>query len=661
MSALQWKLKRLQAMGLPEIAYRIRQMLHAKWEAIGLDRAHAGNTDVACAEATWLEQAPSAIPALPYIVAANRVLDGHWDVFALRDVQLGFPPMWNRDPKSGRIAPLVFGKTLNYRDEALVGDIKYLWEPNRHQELVTLAQAYLLSGEARYAEGCRTLLLSWFEQCPYPLGPNWTSSLEHAVRLTNWAVAWQLLGGERSPLFKGAAGAKFRRRWLESVYLHCHFIAGHFSRYSSANNHLLGEYMGLFIAALNWPCWKQSARWRDLAMIGLENEARKQNAPDGVNREQATWYHHEVADMMLLCGLFGRLHGLEFSARYWVRLEAMLSFIAAIMDVAGQVPMIGDADDAVMVRFSREADFNPYRSLLASGAVLFGRADFAAKAQRCDDKTRWLMGETASGIFEQLCQPERERPATRRAFAEGGYYILGDRLDTPEEIRLVVDAGPLGYLSIAAHGHADALAFTLSAAGRELLIDPGTYAYHTQQRWRDYFRGTAAHNTLRIDALDQSEIGGNFMWLRKAYARCNEWRVDDESEQFSGEHDGYARLQDPVTHRRTLRLEKPERRIRVTDTLDCSDEHLVELHWHFSEACIVTVMAGRVIARHGAVTLEMSMPGVDWVPSLARGLEIPPLGWVSRRFDEKTPTTTVVWRGRITDATTLETEILLAF
>ena len=78
----------------------------------------------------------------------------------------------------------------------------------------------------------------------------------------------------------------------------------------------------------------------------------------------------------------------------------------------------------------------------------------------------------------------------RQAFLpEGGYYILGRDFETESEIRLIVDAGPLGYRAIAAHGHADALAFTLSVGGMEFLIDPGTYAYHTQGPWRQYFRG----------------------------------------------------------------------------------------------------------------------------------------------------------------------------
>jgi hypothetical protein len=113
------------------------------------------------------------------------------------------------------------------------------------------AQTWHLTGEACFAEGCRTLLSSWFDQCPYPLGPNWTSSLEHGVRLLNWAVAWFLLGDR--------VEAELRRRWLEAIYRHCHFIAGHFSRHSSVNNHLLGELMGLFVATpartIGWPMW----------------------------------------------------------------------------------------------------------------------------------------------------------------------------------------------------------------------------------------------------------------------------------------------------------------------------------------------------------------------------------------------------------------------
>jgi len=123
---------------------------------------------------------------------------------------------------------------------------------------VTLAQAWQLTRDARYLNGCRTLLESWWDQCPYPQGPHWSSALEQAIRLLNWSVAWQLLNGPESPLFEGEAGGRFQERWLGSVYQHCHFIAGHLSRYSSANNHLLGRIAGFVCRQHNWQCWPEN-------------------------------------------------------------------------------------------------------------------------------------------------------------------------------------------------------------------------------------------------------------------------------------------------------------------------------------------------------------------------------------------------------------------
>jgi len=139
--------------------------------------------------------------------------------------------------------------------------------------------------------------------------------------------------------------------------------------------------------------------------------------------------------------------------------------------------------------------------------VLFARADFKAKAGAFDDKSRWLLGDEAAARFAALDARSARLPV-RRDFPHAGYHVLGEGFETPREVRIVADAGPLGFLSIAAHGHADALSFTLSAGGCPILIDPGTFAYHTERRWRDYFRGTAAHNTVRIDGVDQSVSGG---------------------------------------------------------------------------------------------------------------------------------------------------------
>jgi hypothetical protein len=668
---LLWKLTRLRTMDAREIFYRVRQEILAQFEKYGLGLAKLSEP-IGEIGLPWLAELPASFDSTLYRKTSDQILLGYLNIFSLNPAELGFPPHWNRDPKTKIEAPMTFGKSLNYRNEALVGDIKYLWEPNRHSELVTLAQTWHLTGNEKYADGCRVMLNSWFDQCPYPLGVNWTSSLEHAVRLVNWAIAWHLL--RASPIFSGQSGMAFRRRWLDSVYQHCHFISGNFSRYSSANNHFLGELMGLFIASITWPLWRESSDWQAHAAQKLETEALKQNTSDGVNQEQAIWYQHEVVDMLLLCGLTGRANGVEFSERYWNRIEVMLEFIASVMDVGGNVPMIGDADDAMMVRWVVSDVFNPsfkkdegsqsfdrfnvYRSLLATGAVLFKREDFKIKAGQFDLKSRWLLGDIAEKTFDMLLMEDSQLPI-RTAFPDGGYYILGNGFETPTEVRIVSDAGPLGYLSIAAHGHADALSFTLSASGRELLIDPGTYSYHTQNKWRNYFRGTSAHNTIRIDKLDQSIAGGNFLWTSHARAYCKVFNQGIEQDTLVASHDGYQRLTDPVIHRRELSYNKLIRVLTVTDTIDCCKSHEVEIFWHFAEDCEVRTEGGEVLARHEDVVLRMTMSDSVWQPELIVGQEDPPLGWISRQFDVKISSCSVAWRSVIHGTTSLKTTIRL--
>ena len=654
MRGILWKLYRLRAMGLSEIIYRIKHLIQAQLERYGFGLAQSIDP-VGEMGRPWVEQMPFDFNIFFYSNAADRVLAGRYNVFALRDVELGFPPPWNRDPKMGVEVQLLFGKMLNYRDEKLLGDSKYLWELNRHAELVILAQAYYLTGEAKYIEGCQVMLVSWFEQCPYPLGPNWISSLESAVRLTNWSFSWHLLGGEASPLFEGDSGQAFKRRWLEVIYQHCYFIAGYFSGFSSANNHLLGEYMGLLIGTITWPLWPESPRWRQLAKQGFENESLKQNYKDGVNREQAIWYHHSVADMMLLCGLVGTANGIEFHIDFWKRLESMLDYVASLMDVGGNVPMIGDSDDAVMVRFSQESGFDVYKSLLATGAVLFGRGDFKVKAQRFDDQSHWLLGDDAFKRFEDLITPNLEIPLQN--FPQGGYYVLGKHFGEPDEIRMVVNCSSLGYLSIAAHGHADALAIYLSVAGEEILIDSGTYAYHTHKEWRNYFRSTRAHNTVCVDGLDQSMIGGNFMWLKHANTKLEALSSNEREAKLTGSHDGYLRLDDAVNHRREIIFDKAANAFRVIDILECKRKHFVEIHWHCHEDAQVSLKGAGVIIAGAKGIAWLALEDKRFSVRLARGEASPPLGWVSRNFDSKAPISCLVWSGEIEGSCQLETRI----
>jgi Heparinase II/III-like protein/Heparinase II/III N-terminus len=650
-------LSRLKAMSPSEVGFRVGRKIQGTVERAGIGLARPSVPAGLCGKA-WLAPLPREFAVEPYRRAADRILEGTFDVFSLRGAQLGFPPRWNVDPRTGTEAPLVFGKDLNYREPTVVGDIKYLWEPNRHLELVTLAQAWHLTGDERYALGCRTLLDSWFSQCPYPRGVNWCVSLEHAVRLVNWSFAWFLLGGDTAVIFAGAAGQAFRKRWLESIYQHCHFIPRHWSRHSSANNHLLGEATGLFVGALTWPLWRESAEWARQARAELEREALAQTFADGVNKEQAIWYHHAVADMMLVAGLVGRANDRDFGKEYWGRLEVMLEFIASVMDVGGNVPLIGDADEGVLVRFVPEGG-DVFRSLLATGAVLFERPAMKAKSGVFDDKSRWLLGDAGAAAYAHI-DASRAFPL-KRAFPEGGYFILGEDFETPREVRLVADAGPLGYLAIAAHGHADALAFTLSVGGKAILVDPGTFSYSTQP-WRRYFRSTAAHNTVVVDDRDQSEYGGSFLWLEHANAVVETFRASGDEQTLTAHHDGYRRLSDPVRHRRTWRYTAGIANLAVTDELACSGNHSIAVYWHFAPECAVVVEGNSVVASRDGVRVTIGCrDGSQGTlqPEIVRAREEPPLGWFSKGFDVKEPAPTAVFSGQIQGNAILRTTVAI--
>ena len=182
---------------------------------------------------------------------------------------------------------------------------------------------------------------------------------------------------------------------------------------------------------------------------------------------------------------------------------------AAVLDERLRPPRQGDGDDGRgLVLDAPEA--NRWPSLLAIGAATFGRLDW------------WpaVPPNAASVIIAALPGSARaadDRPQTRPwHFADAGLTLLRTTSTREPEIWCRCDGGPHGFLSIAAHAHADALSVEVRYGGVDILADPGTYCYHGDPAWRSYFRSTIAHNTLEIDGRNQSVEGGPFLWLRHA-------------------------------------------------------------------------------------------------------------------------------------------------
>ncbi len=621
-----WLVNRLRCMSVAEVGYRMRQAA-----ATRMGRRMAGRTAPAplpraltlgVSGAPTLD--PHEIDAL--LLDADRICAGHVVLFAERRYDVGVPTAWNRDPETGVSGPAVYAGDIAITNRQLVGDIKHVWELNRHLHLVRLAQAWSLTGDVRWLHALEQQLRSWLDQCPPLTGPNWTSSLELGIRLINWSLVWQLAGGEASLLFAGESGQKLRADWLDSIHAHCRSIARHLSRHSSANNHLIGELAGLYVGASTWPCWKESGDWLAQARRELEHEAQIQFSRDGVNREQAFAYHIFSSEFLFVAGLMGQATGNPFPRPFWASLQRALRFLRSVRDIGGNVPNVGDADDGCVFRLDASG-MDRAAQLLALGDTVFGGAA---------DKhpgVQWLLHALPGKRPD--CDPHEVD--TGWAFPEGGYFLFGNHFGEPSEIKGLLDCGPLGYLGIAAHGHADALALTLSIAGEECLIDSGTYSYWQDQKWRDYFRGTSSHNTVRIDGLDQSVSGGRFMWLRKAHAHIERMPSSPQDFDFRGSHGGYTRLADPVRHARSVRFDGASNTLTVRDEVSGRKPHKVEQFWHFAPELDVRLTSHGLSVRGKRFVLQLQASGADLQLELVRGAENPPLGWCSRTYESKRP------------------------
>jgi hypothetical protein len=107
---------------------------------------------------------------------------------------------------------------------------------------------------------------------------------------------------------------------------------------------------------------------------------------------------------------------------------------------------------------------------------------------------------------------QRRRPCTKPSrFPDAGLVILRSQPQDGPEIWWRCDGGPHGFLSIAAHAHADALSLAVRHDGIDILADPGTYCYHGEAAWRGMVPLDGRSQHLELAGVSQAESGGPFL------------------------------------------------------------------------------------------------------------------------------------------------------
>ncbi|WP_030686977.1 alginate lyase family protein [Streptomyces globisporus] len=626
-----WYLRRLSAMGPREVGGRtVDAVRRRRWRSARpvCPTVTGARFTAVLPPGTVASVAPDAAKRL--VAEADRLMAGHAEYFGVARDDL-VDPDWGYDPKTGRRAPSGYAFDVPYRDEEAVGDVKQIWELSRHQYLTVLAAAYALTGDERYAERVDAHLRSWWAANAPLRGVHWTSGIELGIRLLSWVWIRRLLDG-----WPGAAGL-FEENpvALRQIWHHQRWLAAFPSRGSSANNHVIAEAAGQFAAACAFGWFPSSARWRADALRSLDRHLRSNTFLSGLNRELASEYHGLVLELGLAAVAEADAAGVPVPTTVRLVLLRMTDALAAVVDDRLRPPRQGDSDDGHGLVVDGEGT-DRWGSLLATGDAVFGRLPWWPEVTGTDVRTPLLAA---------LVRPRRpavSRPASRPAhFADAGMTVLRG----PGGIWCRCDGGPHGFLSIAAHAHADALSVEVRHDGVDVLADPGTFCYHGQPEWRRYFRSTLGHNTLRLDGEDQSVSGGPFLWTRHAESRVLVADTSDEGvARWCAEHDGYL----PSVHRRRVELTAGSRELRIADEVRGGPRRAVRLAFHLGPAIAADLAGSRAElswSRDGedrSATLDL--PGqLSW--RAHRGESEPPLGWYSAGFGRKEPATTLIGTG----------------
>jgi hypothetical protein len=657
-----WYLRRLWCMSPQELswrsddalrkrAWRRRQVLTRDEEIRALPRVAAGARFRSPLPAGAMEAVP-ADDAQRLLRTADEILAGRWDVLGVTRQDMAAPD-WFLDPLSGRRAPQTrYCFSFNHRDQAITGNVKQVWELSRHHHLTVLASAYALTGDPGYAQRAGQHLRSWWRENPFLSGIHWTSGIEIGIRLISWVWIRRLLDGwaDAEALFEGNEVAQ-RQIWWHQTYL-----SAFRSRGSSANNHVIAEAAGQLAAATAFPWFAESTAWADESAELLQRELAANTFPSGVNRELAFDYHGLVAELGLIAAVEADLAGRPLPDVTWRSLGHMIDVAAACLDDRHQPPRQGDSDDGrALVIASPES--NRWEALLAIGQTVFGAPEWWPPVRP---------GVTSTALSALARRrPLRDRPIRRPwHFGDAGITILRSKPAGGPEIWCRCDSGPHGFLSIAAHAHADALSIEVRHGGTEILTDPGTYCYGSEPQFRRYFRSTIGHNTLEVLGRDQSASGGPTMWIRHAKSRLTTLAAspDGDEARWVAEHNGYRTLHPPVKHRRTVEFRGSERLIEITDEVGGTGRPAVRLAFHLGPSVEADLQGCVLVLRwqdrdSGLAMATMTLPpSLDW--SLIRGATDPVLGWYSPAFGQKLPATDVIGTGFATAGSPLRSRLV---
>ncbi|MDH5604913.1 MAG: heparinase II/III family protein [Cyclobacteriaceae bacterium] len=388
------------------------------------------------------------------------------------------------------------GDDINWNSRP-VPDNEWVWQLNRMYFWNAMGNVYAATGDERYAKEWCAQLTDWTRKNPRDEAHSYAwRSIEAGIRGHNWTgLFYRFLPSEH---FTPEVLVAF----MNSCYDHAEYLM---TVYRTGSNWGLMEAEGLAFIAFTFPEFKDSEKWKTEAVRRLNKEINLQVYPDGHQQELAMGYHLGCIRWFYRTWELAALNGVE---------EAFPTSYIDMIEKMCEVPMKLGLPDGTNAQFGDAWAGKPgqHTPFFREWAERFNRDDFLYLA--------------TGG--EEGAVPEN----TAYALKESGLYSLRSSWDT-DAICMVLKCGPDG----GGHSQPDNGTFTLSAGGRTLMPDAGSYIYSGNPEGRRWFRQTSIHQTLTLD-------GKNTKYAPKLL----KWQPGETLDILVVENAGY----DSLTHRRSV-------------------------------------------------------------------------------------------------------------
>lgn len=395
-----------------------------------------------------------------------------------------------------------------------IGDIRTNWELNRHYQFAGMAKSFYVTGDFSILEELQELFYDWNNKNHFLCGVEWTSAMEIAIRVNSWIYTYCFLNKAFEKY--NLENNKILKDISRGIIVMADYIVKHRAKYSSANNHLIVEMYAVGMSGIFF----DYKHWEKLAFNILTEELPRQNYADGVNKEMSLHYQSFVMEAYGLLMLEMKHNHIKIPQIWEEYLLNMSEFMCDCCGEYGETVVFGDNDEGKILDLSGE-HFDHYRYVLdLMGNVLPKRY---SKMENIHENLCWILSDDfQNNVLQKNCYYSPEV----KCYKEGGYTLWRSKNN---KVLIGIDHADLGFGSLAAHGHADALSFQMFIEGVPVFVDPGTYNYHVPKKTRDEFRATKNHNTVCVNDQNQAEILGPFLWGKRY--KINNVEFDNECEK----------------------------------------------------------------------------------------------------------------------------------